>query len=48
MARILSAFIVRAETTSNMMQSEIERGREPIGEVLVELARDGSMTLRLW
>ena len=45
-ARILSAFVVRAERLSDMMQSEMERGHEPIGEVLVELARDGSMTIR--
>ena len=45
-ARILSAFVARAERLSDMMQSEIERGHEPIGDVLIELARDGSMTIR--
>lgn len=45
-ARILSAFVVRAERISDIVQSAIERGDAPVGDVLVELAKDGGMTIR--
>ena len=45
-ARILSAFVVRAETISDAVQAEIERGYEPIGPFFMELEQDGSVTIR--
>ena len=45
-AKVLSAFIVRAEQISDTMQAVIARGQEPIGPVTVELEDDGSVTIR--
>ena len=45
-ARKLSAFIVRAERIAATVRNEIERGREPVGPFLVELERDGTVTIR--
>ena len=45
-ARILSSFVVRAETISDAVQAEIERGYEPLGPFVMELEQDGSVTIR--
>ena len=45
-ARILSSFVVRAETISDAVQAEIERGYEPLGPFLMELEQHGSVTIR--
>ena len=45
-ARILSSFVVRAETISDAVQAEIERGYEPLGAFLMELEQDGNVTIR--
>lgn len=45
-ARMLSAFIVRAEKIAHIMQTEIDRGREPFGPAIIELQEDGSVTIR--
>ena len=45
-ARTLAAFVVRAETISDAVQAEIERGYEPIGPFFMELEQDGSVTIR--
>ncbi len=46
LARILSSFIVRAEKISDAVQAEIERGYKPLGQFVMELEQDGSMTIR--
>ena len=45
-ARILSSFVVRAETISDAVQAEIERGYEPLGPFVMKLEQDGSVTIR--
>ena len=45
-ARVLAAFVVHAQRLADIVQAEIERGHEPIGEVLVELTPDGTVTIR--
>ncbi len=45
-ARMLSAFVVRAEKISATMQAVIERGHDPIRSVTIELEDDGSVTIR--
>jgi hypothetical protein len=45
-ARVLSAFVVRAETISDAVQAKIERGYKPIGPFFMALAQDGSVTIR--
>ena len=45
-ARILSAFVVRAKTISDAVQAEVERGYEPLGPFVMKLEQDGSMTIR--
>ena len=45
-ARILSSFVVRAETISDAVQAEIERGYEPLGPFVMQLEQDGSVTIR--
>ena len=45
-ARMLSAFVVRAEKISDAIQAEVERGNKPVGPFFMELGQDGSITIR--
>ncbi len=45
-ARILATLVVHAQRIADIVQSEIEPGHEPVGEVFIELARDGSVKIR--
>ena len=45
-ARVLSAFVVRAEKISDAVRAEIERGYGPVGPFFMELEQDGSVTIR--
>ena len=45
-ARILSAFVVRAEKIAATVKAEIESGDAPAAEFFLELEHDGSVTIR--
>ena len=45
-ARVLATFVVHAPGIADIVQTEIEPGHEPVGNVFVELARDGTAKIR--
>ena len=45
-ARRLAALVVRIEKVSEVMQEEIDAGREPLGGAVVEVQDDGSLLIR--
>ena len=45
-ARNLAELVVNAEKLDTAVQSEIEGENKPIGPILIELGKDGSMTIR--
>ena len=45
-ARILSAFVVRAEKIAATVKAEIESGDAPAAEFFLKLEHDGSVTIR--
>ena len=46
MTKVLAAFIVRRNEISEMIQAEIEHGREPFGPCIGELQDDGSVFIK--